>query len=245
MAIPKSLEASDVAALMAGYLPAYEALHFGRTRPLRYSGTSLQGKRILVVSGAAATILQALAIVRLATLAGARDITMTTAPNGRSSILKRQKHCATILHDNPDEWLPVVQGKMDVVVDYTFPQNLSAVTRALAKDGRLICCPQSKRAVSSADCKSVLDLDSFLLERYQLSMVKNAYLFDYPEYVRQFRSQVVEDARFLLHLLARRKLRPQIDRFITFKDVQLLVHREFQTGHRFQGGAVICEPWKE
>jgi NADPH:quinone reductase-like Zn-dependent oxidoreductase len=51
-----------------------------------------------------------------------------------------------------------------------------------------------------------------------------------------------EDLKFLFTLLATRKIRPKIDRFITLNGIRQ-AHDDMQ--NRGIIGSIICEPWKE
>lgn len=239
IAVPKNLDAAEIASLISFYLPAFQVLHHGRSRPARYSTSCLRGKRVLVKEDGATLEVQAL--VGLAKFAGASEI-YVTVPREHHAFLKKSRIAP--LNDDPRDWLPVVQNSMDLVVDYSFPKNFSAVRESLATKGRLICSPQSRRRESSlinSGCTPIIELP-YLLERYQLSMMKRATLFDFKEYVEQFRAEVFDDVTFLLSLLSTRKIRPQVDRFITLDDIPN-AHDKIRSNVPLKG-AIICEPWK-
>jgi len=136
---------------------------------------------------------------------------------------------------------------MDVVVDTAFPKNFSAVKQVVTKEGFLICNPKPKS--KEEDCRGwsctptmPCELD-YLLERYQISLMNHASLFDFTDYVTQFRSEVFENMRFLLELLSTRKLRPKVDRFISLKDIPD-ARKELEENSP-SAGAIICQPWKQ
>jgi NADPH:quinone reductase-like Zn-dependent oxidoreductase len=236
--VPHSLDSADIAALLASHLPAFQALHHGRSRPNRYSTSCLRGKRVLIAADGATLEVQAL--VRLIQYAGASEI-YVSVPLDHRDVLRR--HRVAVLSDDPADWLAVVQGSMDVVVDYSFPRNFSATRASLARKGRITCCPQRNgRVHSNSRWMSSIEW-SYILERYQLSLMKRATLFDFKEYVEQYRPLVLDDVAFLLSLLATRKIRPHVDRFITLSDVPK-AHDEIQSNIPL-AGAIICEPWKE
>jgi NADPH:quinone reductase-like Zn-dependent oxidoreductase len=235
--VPHSLDSADIAALLASHLPAFQALHHGRKRPNRYSTSCLRGKRVLIAADGATLEVQAL--VRLIQYAGASEI-YVSVPLEHRDVLRR--HRVAVLSDDPADWLAVVQGSMDVVVDYSFPRNFSAIRASLARKGRLTCCPQRKGRMHSHSGWMPSIEWSYMLERYQLSLVKRATLFDFKEYVEQYRPLVLDDVAFLLSLLATRKIRPQVDRFITLSEIPK-AHNEIQSNIPL-AGAIICEPWK-
>ena len=219
--VPKHLDAGDLACLIACYLPAFEALHHGRARPYRYSRRCLKGRRVLITGGAT---VEAQALIRMAQLAGAAKIYVTAPVEHHLLIEKKQ---AGALFEDPDDWLQDVAGRMDIVIDYLFPRNFLSVCEALTDGGRLVSVPPGRTSI---------------LERCQLSTMERATLFDFGEYVAKYRDEIWEDFNFLLGLLEARQIRPQIDRYITLKDIPA-VHKEMETSPLT--GAVVCEPWKE
>lgn len=240
-AVPKNLDAADIASLISFYLPAFLVLHHGRPRPARSSNSCLRGKRLLVVADGATLEVQAL--LRLAQLAGASEI-FVAVPWEHHAVLKKSR--VTVLKDDPSEWLPEVERSMAVVVDYSFPKNFSSVRSALEPKGQLICCPQSRhvedRNLVKSDCTPTMKLTN-MLERYQLAMMDHATIFDFKEYVEQFHDDVFEDLTFLLTLLSTRTIRPHVDRFITLEEIPR-AHRKIRSNAPLSG-AIICEPWKE
>jgi NADPH2:quinone reductase len=230
--VPKQLDAAEIACLVSTYLPAFLALHHGRARPYRYEDTCLQGRRILVTGGAT---LEVQALIRLARYAGASEI-YVVAPREDFAVLKRLN--VAVLNDHPEDWLHIVRNRMNVVVDFKFPKNFSAICESLARHGRLVCCESTSNAL---DKSWIPDFET-LFEHSRLSMMKRATLFDTVENVQTHRKDVAQDLRFLLTLLSTRRIRPHIDRYIKVKDVSK-AHQEMQRSALT--GAIVCEPWKE
>jgi NADPH:quinone reductase-like Zn-dependent oxidoreductase len=224
MIIPKKLDACDVACLISAYLPAFQALHHGKSRPFRYSRTCLQGRRVFITGGAT---VESQALIRLAKLAGASEVYLA-APGEHHSIVEKKR--AVPLHEDPDKWLPHIEGRMDVVVDYGFPRDFPSIRRALARRGRLVCVPQGNMSMLSG-----------FLEQCELCTMKRASLFDFAEYVEMYREQLWDDMNHLLQLLSQRQIRPEIDRYISLKEIPA-AHNEILT--KAMTGTIICEPWK-
>lgn len=128
--IPKHLDSADVCAILSTFLPAFSALHHGCCRPHRYSRSFLKGRKVLIVGCESQ---EAHAAVRLAQIAGATNI-YVTAPKTHSKVL--EKYGASVLGEDPKEWLPHVKRQCDVVLDYQFPNNFHEVRAALARKGR-------------------------------------------------------------------------------------------------------------
>lgn len=232
--VPKKLDAAEVSALISTYLPAFQALHHGRSRPYRYSRRCLKGRKVFVTGGAR---LEVQAVLRLARAAGAKEL-YVTAPRDEFSILRKIGN-VNILDDDPDEWLPVVENEMDIVIDYEFPKNLWSVYCAMSEKGRLVCI-NHKRSSGEKDLFSNM---AKFTERYQLSLIEGATLFDFAESKELYPDEMKEDFMFLLRLLSTRQIRPRIDRYITLADIPE-VHKELQK-RPASNGAIICEPWKQ
>lgn len=241
VAVPRHLDSADIASLVSFYLPAFETLNFGRPRPLRYSSTSLMGKKVFITSEGASLEVQAL--IQLARIQGSREI-FVTAPIEHHELLR--KLGVATLNENPGEWQSFIASTMDVVVDMSFPKNFSAVKSLVAPGGCLVCSPRPQQKLDrlSLSCTPTVPAElSYLLERSQLSMMDRATLFVYSEYVSEFRQEVLKDVDFLITLLSTRKIRPSVDRFITLKDISD-AYKELEQ-NRPMKGAIICEPWKE
>ena len=224
--VPKTLDAADVASVMSSYLPAFQALHHGRSRPYRYLRGCLKGKRILVTGGI--TVVSQ-ALVRLAEMAGAAEIFWVAQKEHHSAVRGGRK--VVMLDEDPDTWLPTAYSHMDIVIDYEFPRNFSLVRQTVAKKGRLVCVPRGKMTL----------LNGFL-EQVELSAMKRATIFDFKDSIFTYRDALWEDTSFLLRLLANRQVRPDIDRYVSFKEIQC-AHDEVLT--KPIAGSIICEPWKE
>lgn len=230
--VGRHLDAADIACITTAYLPAFQALHHGRVRPYRYSRTCLEGRNILIVGGHQ---LMAQASVRLAHLAGAKHVYIC-AP--RSIARALQKTDAFVLDENPCYWPEVMEGEMDIVIDFQFPKKFADVRATVARKGRLVCCnPENwnKKRNWWPDPNQVL-------ESLQLSSFKRATFFDFRENSRTNRYELKEDLQFLLTALTRRQIRPDIDRYVKLEDAPS-VYRELKA--RPMTGSVICEPWRE
>jgi len=240
ISVPRHLDSADIASLISFFLPAFETLNFGRPRPLRYSSASLMGKKVFITSDGAS--LEVRALIQLARVQGSREI-FVTAPVEHHELLR--KLGVATLNENPGEWLSFIANTMDVVVDMSFPKNFSAVRSLVAKEGCLICSPRPQhKDLDCWSCTPTVPAElSYLLERSQLSMMDRATLFSYSEYVSQFRPEVYKDLDFLISLLSKRRLRPNIERFITLRDLSD-AYKEVEE-NRPMKGAIICEPWKE
>lgn len=230
--VPRHLDAADVACVATYYLPAFQALHHGRVRPYRYSKTCLANRRVLIVGGDQVV---AQATIRLAKLAGAKHVYIC-GPRFMKGEL--QKHDAFVLDEDPADWPEAIDGAMDVVIDYQFPNNFDDVKATMATKGRLVCCTPANWSKENCWWSDL----SQLIECLQVTSVKRATLFDFRANYKNNRYELKEDLQFLLTALTRRHIRPQIDRYVKLADVPQ-VYRELNSCP--VTGSIICEPWRE
>jgi len=188
---------------------------------------------VLVTSGAS---LEAQAVLRLARWAGATELYIT-APRDHFEVLKKIS-AVTVLDEDPEEWLPQLRNRMNVVVDYQYPRNFDSVREAIGKKGRLVCIPSRKKAGEGSFLSDI----SSIMDQYQLSLYKRSTMFDFAESFEMNPKELHEDMNFLMKLLSTRQIRPQADRFIRLKDIPK-AQQQLQT--RPLSGSIICEPWKD
>lgn len=214
--VPRELDSADVTSLMAAYLPAFTALHHGRARPYCYSITCLMGRRLLITGG---LTVESRALIRMAKLAGVEEIFV----HGKGEMKDQQVHML-------DDWGWVVEGSIDIVVDYCFPNKFKSLRKALARHGRLVCVSKQQQQ----------DTQGFgsIIEQLEVSKMKRATLLDFAEHVRVNRDQVRDDMNFLLGMLSARYIRPKIDRYVSLEELSTL-HSEVE--RKPLTGAVVCE----
>jgi len=229
--VPHQLDSAEASAIVSSFLPAFAKLNHGRAKSQRYSRTCLKGRTVLIVG---CMSLEAQAAVRLAQLAGAKHI-YVTAPSEYASILT--KHGPHILREDPREWLPHVEGEMDLVLDYSFPQNFGAVQKALAPKGRLVCS-ESRSRLENPQC--FFPVEHFM-EYCCLASMKRASLFDFPSQISDYET-IHEDLEHLFTQLQSRLLRPEIDRYIGLAELAEAHARILSWP---LSGSIVCEPWKD
>jgi NADPH:quinone reductase-like Zn-dependent oxidoreductase len=229
--VPNQLDAGDVATLVAVYLPAFQALYHGQRRRIRYSRQSLKGRTVLVTGGGN---LVGQAVIRLARWAGAE--VYVTANRAHVPLLSKLSS-VTILDSAPSKWLPKVKGKLDVVVDFEFPRHLDAVYEAVGPEGRLVCVSHKRQSVETSGWMEGLE---DIYESCRLTFINRASLYNFEENFENVPDLARHDLKFLMKLLTTRQIRPQIDRYIHFKDVASI--RADVTENRPLNGAIVCEP---
>ncbi len=213
--VPDQVDSSDVASLMSAYLPAFTALHHGRARPYCYSITCLTGRRLLITGG---LTVESRALIRMAKLAGVEEIFV----HGKGEMKDQQVHML-------DDWGWVVEGSIDIVVDYCFPNKFKALRKALAKHGRLVCVSKQQDEAQGI---------SSMVEQLKISKMKRATMLDFAEHVRVNGEQVRADMKYLLEMLSSRYIRPKIDRYVTLEE---LSSKSSEAIKKPLTGAVVCE----
>lgn len=176
--LPEKLDPGEAVSVVSIFLPAFGALHHGR-RECRFSPNSLHNKKVLVTGG---NTLEAQAVVKLAIWGGASAVYMLSSASRVP--MKVAGSRVTFLPDDKEIWLPVVRQKMDVVVDYGFPNHFGSVSKALGLNGRLVCQSKSRSKGQSQDWLAELEqgfVSEFesALEMTTLCNMSNSSLFNF------------------------------------------------------------------
>mmetsp|Transcript_32546 Transcript_32546/g.37028 ORF Transcript_32546/g.37028 Transcript_32546/m.37028 type:complete len:253 (+) Transcript_32546:1023-1781(+) len=143
--VPPHLRAEEVVCLAETYLSAFQGIHYGESTTSRYKKTSLSGKSILVV-GALTNVGQA--VVELAEIAG---ITLIYAPCKKKHKDQVFELGATPLEKSEEEWMPLLEGKIDLIIDTTVGVDSSVENYfgALQENGSYVLVGKSKKPVES------------------------------------------------------------------------------------------------
>ena len=175
------LDGTDVAVLVAAYLPAFQALHHGqRQKPrLAYQNDAFEGQRILIMShsnnrsSSASNLSQSLvdarvqAAVKMALWAGARDVhvTVNKVGNTKRSIFGND-YRVRLLDSPPEEWIPMLKKRMNLILDYTggfsFGKHSTSniVEQVIAKkNGRYVGCLGEDCSSSALDVSEEAPID--------------------------------------------------------------------------------------
>jgi NADPH:quinone reductase-like Zn-dependent oxidoreductase len=176
--LPENLDMGEAVSVVSIFLPAFGALHHGR-RECRFLPNSLHNKKVLVTGG---TLLEAQAVVKLAIWGGASAVYMLSSAT-RVPIKVEGSSRVTVLPNDKEIWLPVVRQKMDVVVDYDFPNNFGSVTKALGLNGRLVCQSKSRSKGRSQDW--LAELQQGFMSEFESALemttciMSNSFLFNF------------------------------------------------------------------
>ena len=186
--VPGGIDPGEAVSIISTFLPAFEALHHGdrRVRDSRYSPSSLKDKQVLITGGDS---LEAQAAVKLAVWAGAAGVFVLNS--GR--VLSKRIHGGHVatLSEDPKQWLPVVQGDMDVVIDFEYPKDFHSVIASMTRKGRLVCkYPENDIFHRSPSFVSKL------VGQSALCAMSRASIFDFDEYVKT-NMEYVKVSRYL------------------------------------------------
>jgi NADPH:quinone reductase-like Zn-dependent oxidoreductase len=140
--IPSTLDAGEAVTLVSTYLPAFGALHLGRSnRERRFSKKSLKGCNILITAGGTN---EADAVVKLALLGGASKVFVLASEQTKTTY-HVGSHRVLALNEDPAVWLPRIQGEIDVVIDVAYPNNFEALKSSLTAKGRYVAVVPARR----------------------------------------------------------------------------------------------------
>lgn len=217
---------------------AFQSLSHGARHQERFSHTINKGKQILVIDGASVI---GQAVIELSVLSGALVFATGRAENHQfiSSL------GAKPLSDEIERWLPVVSGKMDVIIDSFTSQiiHYEAVKQSLRKNGRIVCIGTPMRMKNiKHDSSSLRDLCDQIRAQTSLIFISKAGATYYDLFcnIDNYPMKLMRDLEYVLSLLAFEFISPRIKKFVTIDEVAYgLVPIEPGSA-----GTIICEPWK-
>ena len=221
------------------YTVAFQSLAHGARRLERFSSKINHGKQILVIDGAS---IIGQAVIELAVLSGAVVFATGQAENHQYiSTLG-----ATPLDNDINKWLPILRGKMDVVID-TFTSQIfqyEAVEKSLKKNGRLVCIGTPMRMKNLKHGSTSLS-DFCDQIRAQTSLIflsqEGATYYDLFCNIDNYSKRLMKDLEYVLSLLACQFISPRIKKYVTIDEVAYgLVPIEPGAA-----GTIICEPWRK
>ena len=211
--VPKELAPNTAACIVETYLAAFQSLHLGQLESTRYAKNSLLGKNILVVGGMA---MVGQAMIELAFLAGALSVYVSCRPKHNDFV---RSLGAIPLPLNIDDWLPIIEGSLDLVVDVNCSDQSNLTSRALNSGGRLVRIQPKSRTIEHESLLSTYDVYESWDHNTNLSKQDLAHLF-----------QMVKMG----------VIYPPIAELIPLNKVPH-VHRLYES-KRVQG-YFVCEPW--
>lgn len=111
--VPLGVDPPEAVCLVEAYLSAFQAIHCGQKQVIRYTATSLSGKKLLVL-GILTNVGRA--AVQLAIAAGATLVYAPCKSKHRENILSDG---ATPLCGAKDDFMTLLNGEVDLIIDAT------------------------------------------------------------------------------------------------------------------------------
>jgi len=230
--IPTNVDSAQAASVITNYMTAYQALH--RVKP-RARKETLEGINILVTGGNG-PIEQA--VIELGFRAGVGRI-FVTAEEKFHGTLHEQGVCP--LPFDAAEWLPLVKGKMDVVIDGICQDGYSSPRAALNKTGHLIIIGMTLVMGSSERGCFGTPLGASV-QAFATKFMTRTTSYDPYQSSQDNPSEWKHDLDYLMRLLERGKISPTVTKRITLDDVPH-IHKEIEAGK--MNGLYVCKPWKQ
>lgn len=125
--LPESAHHDDIICLIANYLTAYQCLKLAKK-----DGAPLTNSNVLITGGSGPV---GQALIELAMQEGA-NVYATAHKMHEEHLTKLGAKWFSL---KPEKWLPILEGKMDVVIDSLNLDGYESSYRALNDDGILIC----------------------------------------------------------------------------------------------------------
>ena len=235
--VPEGVDTAQAACIVSTYMTAFQALDLARGS--NDEDSSLEGKQILVTGGNGPV---GRAIIQLARLMKADAVYATAYGRDHTDLAKMG---AIALPFASEEWLPKVQGKMDVVIDGVCVDTYASSQAALNARGRLICIGMtsllySKQSLVMCGLPASARWAS-TKAKYFMSRTTTYESWDsFCQEPELFKS----DLKYLFGLAKARSIQPAVSKLIALSEVADAQDR-IESGTAPPGGQVVCLPWKK
>jgi len=141
LSIPAGIDTGEATALMSTFLPAMGLLFHGVVDRIdRFSNIALRGCDVLVTGGGRD---EAGSVVCLALLSGANRVFVLQSKTSLATTHAESVR-VELVSDDPNQWHPVIDRYMDVIIDLEFPKNFESLYGILKNSGRMVCLKPPK-----------------------------------------------------------------------------------------------------
>jgi NADPH:quinone reductase-like Zn-dependent oxidoreductase len=227
VSIPESVDPSVAACLAETYLAAFQGLHRGQAKRIRYREDSLKGKTVLLRGYGISAVTHA--VVQLAKNAGALKIFAVAK-------FKHFDHLASIgvspLNHDATVWLKSMTGKVDIII--SSENDAEEMPYELLNGGGQVIVFKSSSKNGFNDL--LLQPKRGLL----CGRKGRATLYDVYEEWDNNLGSCKSDLQHLVHLLECRKVEPNVlDRIALDK----VAKSQEIMASRLLSGFIVCEPW--
>ena len=238
--VPEGLDPAQVACLPEMYLTAFQVLHLGQSRAMRYRNNAMKGKSILIIGFMSNNL--GSAIIELALKAGVANIYATAKKKHWKKLIK---YGVMPLDQDPIDWILRVEGTIDLVLatNGAMREDLSRIHyRALNSTGQMILC--GHRAVGNdvpvaqweKQFASVMCSKNKAISKMQ----SKSHAYDVFQSWEKDLSLCKSDLEHLLRMLETGAIAPTIlDRIPLGKVPRAHTLMESKN----VSGFLVCEPW--
>lgn len=235
--VPQGVDTTQAACIVSTYMTAFQALDLARASS--DSESSLEGKKVLVTGGNGPV---GRAVIQLARLAKADAVYATAYGRDHPDL---EAIGAIALPFSSKDWLPKVQGAMDIVIDGVCVDTYSSPHAALNPNGHLVCIGMTSLLYSSkkpglfglptAARWASIKAHCFMTRTTTYELWHSFY--NEPELFKS-------DLEYLFCLAKERTIKPEISKLIPLSEVADAQDR-LETGNAPPGGQMICIPGKK
>ena len=233
--LPSTATHEDIICLVANYMTAYQSLKLAKK-----DGAPLTNANVLITGGSGPV---GQALVDLASREGAKVFTTAHKMHEKYLVSLGAKWFPI----KPKKWLPMLEGKMDVVIDSLCVDGYESSYRALTPEGILVCTG-SISAVLDDDSQSFCHTFDPSSLKVWWSTVKAKYFwnrsvfYDVYESFQKDPKMFKQELHYLICKLEKNEIRPKVAGRVSLNQVPK-AHRLIEKG--LPNGTVICLPWKK
>jgi len=226
--IPDKVDAAEAACIMRSYLTAYQCLHRAGEKIIK------PGETVLVIGGNGAV---AQAVIQLALVAGASRVFATAHDKYRDMI---HDLGAIALPREPEDWLPEIEGQIDIAIDGVCSDGFSSSHATLrCKFSKLVCIGTAANYRDEQTFLGVPVASMWRVTQATWLMSQTTY-FDVFRFNEDNPDLFKEDLLHLFQLLRDGWIRPNVAKRIPLKGVPN-AHELIEAGG--MSGQTICIPW--
>ena len=232
------IDPSEASGALLPYFIAFQTLFSGISPPLRYKAP-LKGKRVLVAEN---TGIVGLAIASLCKVGRAKSTHIVCPEEYHEQI--KSLGAVPLISDDMDTLGGSVKEKLDIIID---AGKVSGKVRQtfLKTSGRLsmLSVPPVPPPAESKSSIVPAPIRNFCAVAHcAVAFGSNrASLYDVFYSIERNQALYKSDLNHIFNLLALRRIRPKIDKFVLLQDVGEC-HQELEKFQ--QEGAIVCEPWR-
>ena len=210
--LPESAHHDDIICLLANYLAAYQCLKLAKK-----DGAPLTNSNVLITGGSGPV---GQALIELAMQEGA-NVYATAHKMHEEHLTKLGTKWFSL---KPEKWLPVLEGKMDVVIDSLNLDGYESSYRALNDDGILICNVGSASALQNVlkkDDDPGMSISSWIWRSTMKARFfwRRAIFYDLNESYNTNPRMFANELHYLICKLQRGEIQPKVAGRVTLNQV--------------------------